>query len=336
MESANPGVLLSVEGLTVRFRRQEESFHAVEGLDLSVRRGETVCLVGESGCGKTVTALSVMGLLPRPVAEIATGRIRFDGIDLAAGAPDYPPGIRGRRLAMVFQEPLTSLNPVLSIGDQISEGLLFHRRLSARRARERARELLAEVGLSRPEQRLSDYPHRLSGGERQRVMIATALACDPELLIADEPTTALDVTVQAQILRLLRALQENRDLSMLYITHDLGVVARIAERVAVMYAGEGVETGPAGEILRHPLHPYTAALLDALPGRGKRGRRLAAIPGAVPHPAARPPGCAFHPRCPRVEPACRRQRPRLIPVTSARAVRCPVTAGTLGGEDAGR
>lgn len=334
MLAASPGVLLAVEGLTVRFRREEESFHAVEGLDLTVRRGETVCLVGESGCGKTVTALAVMGLLPRPGAEIVSGSIRFDGIELAGKGP-YPAGVRGRRLAMIFQEPLTSLNPVFSIGAQIAEGLSFHRGLSARQARERSLALIAEVGLPRPAERLSDYPHRLSGGERQRVMIAIALACDPELLIADEPTTALDVTVQAQILRLLAELKDRRALAMLYITHDLGVVSRIAARVAVMYAGEVVETGPAGEILRRPLHPYTSALLEALPGRGKRGRRLTAVPGAVPHPAARPRGCAFHPRCPLAQPACRRERPALIPVPGARAVRCPVTAPPGGGEGAG-
>jgi len=327
VEAVHPAPLLEIEGLTVVFRREQERFSAVEGLDLAVGRGETVGLVGESGCGKTVTALAVMGLLPRPAAGIAAGRIRFDGIELADPRAGYPPGIRGRRAAMVFQEPLTSLNPVLAVGEQIAEVLRFHLGLPAGQARERARALLAEVRLSRPAERLGDYPHRLSGGERQRVMIAIALACSPDLLIADEPTTALDVTVQAQILGLLGELKRRRRLAVLYITHDLGLVSRIAERVAVMYAGQLVEAGPAAAVLKQPLHPYTRALLAALPGPHKRGRRLAAIPGAVPHPGARPGGCAFHPRCPLALASCRRERPPLACAPGGRAVRCPVTAG---------
>ncbi len=327
MEAMRSAPLLEVEGLTVVFRRDRERFCAVEGLDLDVARGETVGLVGESGCGKTVSALAVMGLLPQPSAGIASGRIRFDGIELADPRKGYPPGIRGRRVAMVFQEPLTSLNPVLSIGEQIAEVLRFHLGLSAVQARERARELLAEVRLARPAQRLGDYPHRLSGGERQRVMIAIALSCNPDLLIADEPTTALDVTVQARILGLLGELKHRRRLAVLYITHDLGLVSRIAERVAVMYAGQIVETGPAAAVLKQPLHPYTRALLAALPGPHKRGRRLAAIPGAVPAPGFRPEGCPFHPRCPLALASCRRARPPLACAPGGRTVRCPVTAG---------
>lgn len=327
MEAVRSAPLLEVEGLTVVFRTDRERFCAVEGLDLDVARGETVGLVGESGCGKTVSALAVMGLLPQPSAGIASGRIRFDGIELADPRKGYPPGIRGRRVAMVFQEPLTSLNPVLSIGEQIAEVLRFHLGLSAVQAHERARELLAEVRLARPAERLGDYPHRLSGGERQRVMIAIALSCNPDLLIADEPTTALDVTVQARILGLLGELKHRRRLAVLYITHDLGLVSRIAERVAVMYAGQIVETGPAAALLKRPLHPYTRALLAALPGPHKRGRRLAAIPGSVPEPGFRPEGCAFHPRCPLALASCRRARPPLACAPGGRTVRCPVTAG---------
>jgi oligopeptide/dipeptide ABC transporter ATP-binding protein len=325
-----PETVLSVEGLKVFFRSEDEVARAVDGVDFEVRRRETVCLVGESGCGKTVSALALLGLVPCPPGEIVGGRVRLCGEDLLGRAENAWQAVRGRRIGMVFQEPQTSLNPVFTIGEQLAEPLRIHLSMPQTAIRERSLQLLNAVGLDSPEQRLADYPHQLSGGQRQRVMIAMALACGPELIIADEPTTALDVTIQAQILALLNRLQQTRAMAVLYITHDLGVVSQIADRVYVMYAGVIVETAAVEQIFRNARHPYTRALLEALPSRAKRGRRLYSIPGSVPHPAYKPAGCPFHPRCPLALAACRSRYPRMYAFADGQAARCPVAAGKNG------
>jgi oligopeptide/dipeptide ABC transporter ATP-binding protein len=319
--------LLSVENLSVHFHGEEEIARAVEGIRFEVRQRENVCLVGESGCGKTVSALAVMGLVPRPPGRVEGDRILFAGRDLLPLDEAAMEAVRGRKIGMVFQEPLTSLNPVLTIGEQIAEPLQIHTRLGEDEIRTTTLRLLQDVGIDRPGERLGDYPHQLSGGQRQRVMIAMALACGPELLIADEPTTALDVTIQAQILKLLTMLQAARNMAVLYITHDLGVVSQIADRVYVMYAGLIVEHGPVATILRGPRHPYTQALLASLPHRRKRGTRLHSIPGSVPHPAHKPPGCPFHPRCAKAVVPCRTEPPALCSFAHGHEARCPVAAG---------
>jgi peptide/nickel transport system ATP-binding protein/oligopeptide transport system ATP-binding protein len=320
-------ILLSVENLNVHFHGEEETARAVDGVDFEVHLQENVCLVGESGCGKTVSALAVMGLIPCPPGRVTGERIAFNGENLLAFDDAQMETIRGKRIGMVFQEPLTSLNPVLTIGEQIAEPLQVHTERNEAEVREICVQLLQDVGIDRPATRLADYPHQMSGGQRQRVMIAMALACGPDLLIADEPTTALDVTIQAQILKLLAALQRARGMAVLYITHDLGVVSQIADRVYVMYAGLIVEHGSAARILREPRHPYTQALLASLPHRKKRGRRLHSIPGSVPHPAHKPPGCPFHPRCDRAVAVCRTQPPELCRFSDGHKARCPVAAG---------
>jgi len=316
--------LLSVENLKVYFRGEDELARAVDGVSYEVRRRETVCLVGESGCGKTVSALSILGLVPQPPGEIAGGRIRFNGRDLLGLDEEALQQIRGNHIAMVFQEPLTSLNPVFTIGDQIKEAIAIHRSMPEEHLNKRCVELLHSVGIADALERMHDYPHQLSGGQRQRVMIAMALACNPELIIADEPTTALDVTVQAQILALFQKLQQVHDMSVLYITHDLGVVSAVADRVYVMYAGTIAEQGNKEDIFHRPQHPYTRALLAALPHRSKRGKKLYSIPGAVPHPAFKPPGCPFHPRCRYTEEACRQRFPSMCDCGRGHLARCPV------------
>lgn len=299
-------------------------------MDFQVRRRQTVCLVGESGCGKTVTALAVMGLLPQPPAYIAGGRIAFGGRSLLDLSPSHWRAIRGRRIAMVFQEPMSSLNPVFTIGDQIGEALSAHEGISESQARRRAIALLEDVGILDPDKRVDDYPHQLSGGQRQRAMIAMALACAPDLIIADEPTTALDVTVQAQILRLLRRLQAQKQMAIQYITHDLGVVAAIADMVYVMYAGIIAEQGTTRHIFDQPMHPYTRALLSALPTRDKRGRRLYSIPGSVPHPAYKPQGCPFHPRCDYRQASCTEDFPPMCDYGDGHSARCPIVHAAEG------
>jgi oligopeptide/dipeptide ABC transporter ATP-binding protein len=330
--TVDAGPVLRVEDLQIHFRTDAGVARAVDGVDFEVGRRETVCLVGESGCGKTVTALSILGLVPQPPGVVAGGRIRFGALDLLDQDEPAMQAVRGRRIGMVFQEPLTSLNPVFTIGEQIAEPLRVHLRLPEAEVRRRCIRLLEDVGLDRPEQRLADYPHRLSGGQRQRVMIAMALACEPELIIADEPTTALDVTVQAQILKLMNRLQRSHGMSILYITHDLRVVSQIADRVYVMYAGVIAECGSLEQIFKSPQHPYTRALLASLPSRRKRGRRLYSIPGSVPNPADRPAGCPFHPRCPQVTPPCRTLGPGMCEFEPGHLARCPVSAGR-GPED---
>jgi oligopeptide/dipeptide ABC transporter ATP-binding protein len=316
--------LLSVEDLKVYFPAGDRIARAVDGVSFEVRPEETVCIVGESGCGKTVSALSILGLNAAPPAEIAGGRIMFDGQSLLKLDEESMRKIRGNHIAMVFQEPLTSLNPVFTIGDQISEAVSIHKNIGTEALHQRCVQLLRNVGLPFPEQRLKDYPHQLSGGQRQRVMIAMALACAPRLIIADEPTTALDVTVQAQILQLFKSVQKKHSMSLLYITHDLGVVANIADRVYVMYAGTIVEQGNTAQIFRHACHPYTQGLLASLPSRLKRGKKLYSIPGAVPNPAFKPQGCSFHPRCPYTEPVCREEFPEMCNYGDGHLARCPV------------
>ena len=299
--TANPEPLLVVERLTTVFDTTHGAVPAVDDVSFEIRAGETLALVGESGCGKSVTALSIMRLV-QPPGRIAGGRIRFKGRDLLPLAERDMRAVRGARISLIFQEPMTALNPVFRIGDQIAEAITAHTRATRADARAKSIELLRAVRIPNPESRITDYPHQLSGGMRQRVMIAIALACRPSLVIADEPTTALDVTIQAEILALLREMKAAFNLSLLLITHDLGVVAETADRVAVMYAGRVVETGPVRAIFRSPAHPYTRGLLASMPG-GRRGRRLQAIDGAVPMLGDLPAGCAFNPRCPdRFEP----------------------------------
>jgi oligopeptide/dipeptide ABC transporter ATP-binding protein len=293
--------LLEITDLRTHFFTREGVVHAVDGVDLGVDKGKTLGIVGESGCGKSVTALSIMRLLPTPPARIVSGSIRFDGRELTTLSERELEDIRGRQIGMVFQDPMTALNPTLTIGTQIVEVLQRHLGLDARAARRRAAELLDEVGIPRAQERLRDYPHRFSGGMRQRVVIAMAIACEPRLLIADEPTTALDVTVQAQVLDLLDDLRREREMAMILITHNMGVVAESADDVAVMYAGQIVEQAPAPELFRDPEHPYTEALLAALPDLDDpraRDRRLAAIPGRPPDLIDPPAACRFAARCP--------------------------------------
>jgi peptide/nickel transport system ATP-binding protein len=320
----NKNIVLSVEDLRVYFRGDETLARAVDGLSFKVRQGETVCLVGESGCGKTVSALAVLGLIPKPPGEIAGGKVLFEGKNLLDLTEEEMQDIRGNHISMVFQEPLTSLNPVFTIGDQIEEAINIHEHLEPRELRLRCIQILKDVGIPSAEDRLKDYPHQLSGGQRQRVMIAMALACNPDLVIADEPTTALDVTIQAQIIDLLRSLQENRSMSILYITHDLGVVANIADRVYVMYAGIIAEKGITSQIFDEPRHPYTQGLLASLPLRTKRGSRLHSVAGIVPDPAYKPDGCPFHPRCDFAIETCRIRFPEMCDYGNGHQSRCPV------------
>ncbi|MFZ5791730.1 MAG: ABC transporter ATP-binding protein [Pseudomonadota bacterium] len=319
-EAAPP--LLSVEGLTVAFRGEGAAARVVDAVSFAIGPGEAVGLVGESGCGKSVTAMSVMRLLPTPPAAIEAGHIRFDGRDLLALSEAEMRGLRGDRLAMIFQEPMTSLNPTFTVGYQIAEVLMLHRGLGERAARTEAARLLTQVGIGAAERRLGQYPHQLSGGLRQRVMIAMAIACHPKLLIADEPTTALDVTIQAQILDLLRRLRTQVGMALLLITHDLGVVAELCDRVLVMYAGRIVEEAPAIALFEGPRHPYTAGLLASRPRLGETAKRLPTIPGSVPPPARRGAACNFADRCPRALARCRAEAPALVPVAPGHSTAC--------------
>ncbi|MCJ7809500.1 MAG: ABC transporter ATP-binding protein [Desulfobulbaceae bacterium] len=316
--------LLSVRNLKVYFHGRDDTARAVDGVSYDVGKGETVCLVGESGCGKTVSALTILGLVPDPPGEIVSGDILFKGNHILRLKEEELQHIRGNQIAMVFQEPLTSLNPVFTIGNQIEEAIQVHEDLESKELRDRCIRLLKDVGIASPEQRLKDYPHQLSGGQRQRVMIAMALACNPDLIIADEPTTALDVTVQAQILNLLRTIQQKAGMSILYITHDLGVVANIADQVYVMYSGLIAEKGNTEQIFSQPRHPYTRGLLASLPGRSSRGKRLHSIPGSVPNPSHKPGGCPFHPRCASAVETCQSVLPDMCDYGKGHLSRCPV------------
>src|SRR3954468_7790100 len=306
-----PDVLLEVRGLRTHFRVLDGVIPAVDGVDFSLKRGETLGLVGESGCGKSVTSLSIMRLIQTPPGEIVAGEIWFDGRELLSISANDMEEIRGNDITMIFQEPMTSLNPVFTVGEQIAESVRLHRKASKRDAWDRAIEMLRLVGIPSPERRVKQFPHELSGGMRQRVMIAMALACDPQLIIADEPTTALDVTIQAQILELIRQVQDDTGAALLLITHDLGVVAETVQDVVVMYAGRVVEQGTVDEVLLAPKHPYTEGLLESIPSKGKRGQRLNVIKGTVANPFNLPKGCNFSPRCPYAFAPCGPHDPRI-------------------------
>jgi peptide/nickel transport system ATP-binding protein len=313
--------LLQVNNLTVTFKVPKGTLHAVDGVSFSLDRGETLAIVGESGCGKSVTAYSIMGLVASP-GSIAGGEIIFAGRDLLKLPEEEMRKIRGDRLAMIFQEPMTSLNPVLSVGNQVMEGLRLHRGLSRREAREVGIDLLEQVGIASAAVRFDEYPHQMSGGMRQRVMIAMSIACNPELLIADEPTTALDVTIQAQILELMDRLKSQNRMGLILITHDLGIVAERSHRTAVMYAGKIVEYGPTGAIFHNPAHPYTEGLLKSLPQDATPGQPLQTIPGSVPDLLMRQPGCGFCNRCPARDRHCEITEPSMKEVGSGHFVRC--------------
>ena len=317
--------LLAVEGLQTQFATGQGILRAVDGVSFSIDRGEVLGLVGESGCGKSVTSLSIMRLVPTP-GRIAAGRIVFEGEDLLVKDAEAMRQVRGARIGMVFQEPMTSLNPVFSIGDQIAAGVLAHRGGSRQAVWARTVEMLERVQVPSPRERARDYPHQLSGGLRQRAMIAIALASEPALLIADEPTTALDVTIQAQILDLLRRLQAERGMAVLLITHDLGVVAELCHRVAVIYAGRIVELASVGDLFARPLHPYTRGLLECLPHPSRFGHPLVSIEGVPPDLRAVGSGCPFAPRCAYAIPSCRRDEPGLEEREPGHFVACPVVA----------
>jgi peptide/nickel transport system ATP-binding protein/oligopeptide transport system ATP-binding protein len=331
--------LLSVRDLRAWFFTDQGVAKAVDGVSFDVLAGETLGIVGESGCGKTVTSLSLLGLLPRPPARIMDGSsIRFRGEELVGAQERRLRALRGNDISMIFQEPMSSLNPVRRVGSQITEPLRVHRGMPRKAARAHAIRLLEEVGIPEPGRRVDEYPHQLSGGMRQRVMIAMALACEPRLLIADEPTTALDVTIQAQILELLAQLRESHNMSVLLITHDLGVVAEVCDRVIVMYAGQVVEQGTVHQVFAEPAHPYTRALLDALPSVDDPGQPLVAIPGTVPSPSRWPEGCRFEPRCRFAASGCERPQDLMLLDSAAhpaRVARCWRAPGGLRAERVG-
>jgi oligopeptide/dipeptide ABC transporter ATP-binding protein len=315
-------VLLDVRDLRTHFHVMDGTVKAVDGVSFSIRRGGRLALVGESGCGKSVTALSIMRLIETPPGEFAGGQILFEGVDLLSVGDRQMRKVRGGEIAMIFQEPMTSLNPVMTVGDQIMEAVLLHQKVNRKGAQEIALSALKDVGVADPTRRLKQYPHELSGGMRQRIMIAMALSCNPKLIIADEPTTALDVTIQRQILELIKSIQEKTGAALLLITHDLGVVAETVDDVAVMYAGRVVETGTVEEVLLHPRMPYTRGLLESIPSQAKRGQRLSAIKGTVPNPFRMPPGCKFEPRCPFAWETCAESEPDLIQIGQDRTARC--------------
>jgi oligopeptide/dipeptide ABC transporter ATP-binding protein len=318
-------ILIEVKGLKTHFFTDEGVSPAVDGVDYSVKKGETLGVVGESGCGKSVTALSILRLIPDPPGKIVAGDIRFEGESLLKLTPNEMRKIRGNKISMIFQEPMTSLNPVYTIGNQISETLTLHQGLTKKEALERSIEMLKLVGIPSPARRVTEYPHQLSGGMRQRAMIAMALACNPSLLIADEPSTALDVTIQAQILDLMGSLKEELNTAIILITHDLGVVAESAARVVVMYAGKIVEDADVYQIFEEPMHPYTEGLLQSIPRidlSAKKKQRLQEISGVVPIPSRLPKGCHFHPRCPRAMDICSQEAPELKVEQNSHKVRC--------------
>ncbi|MEE8260548.1 MAG: ABC transporter ATP-binding protein [Nitrospinaceae bacterium] len=300
--------LLEIQNLSTFFYIEEGVVQSVRNVDLKIRRGETLALVGESGCGKSVTALSVLRLVPTPPGKFETGSILFNGTDIFSQTEKQMEQLRGNDISMIFQEPMTSLNPIFTIGDQIAESIILHQKKTRAEARVITLELLHKVAIPSPERRIDQYPHEMSGGMKQRVMIAMAIACEPALLIADEPTTALDVTIEAQILELMDQLRRDTDMAILLITHNLGIVAQYADRVAVMYSGKIVEEAPVEVLFESPAHPYTKGLLNSLP-RGEPGETLESIPGTVPNPVSLPSGCAFHPRCKDVMPECDQEIP---------------------------
>ena len=314
--------LLEVRGLRTLFSGEQGEVRAVDGVDLRLERGRTLGIVGESGCGKSVTALSIMGLVPQPPGRIAAGEVLFEGEDLLKLPAQRLRDLRGDKISMIFQEPMTSLNPAFTVGEQITEAILRHRDVAPREARAQAIEMLHRVGIPSPERRAGDYPHQLSGGMRQRVMIAMALACNPKLLIADEPTTALDVTIQAQILELMRALRAELGTAIILITPDLGVIAELADDVVVMYAGKVIERCAVPVLFSEPQHPYTVGLLGSIPRLDREQARLSAIDGFVPDAAAMPAGCRFHPRCPFAVEKCFHEEPQLTEVRKDHFAAC--------------
>ncbi|MCE5243510.1 MAG: ABC transporter ATP-binding protein [Syntrophobacteraceae bacterium] len=316
-------VLLEINNLCTYFYTDDGVSRAVDGMDLAIGKGRTLGVIGESGCGKSVTAMSVLQLVPSPPGRIVSGEILFDGEDLLRKTPAEMRAIRGNDISMIFQEPMTSLNPVYTIGNQIVEAIVLHQGLHKAEAREKAIYMLGLVGMSSPARQADSYPHQLSGGMRQRAMIAMALSCRPRLLIADEPTTALDVTIQAQILRLINELKEQIGMAVMMITHDLGVIAQVADDVVVAYAGKGVEYGDVETIFERPAHPYTQALHNSIPRLTEtRRRKLEVIRGIVPNPLRFPPGCRFHPRCPYAREICTTQHPELERIDPNHRVRC--------------
>lgn len=321
------GPLLDIANLTVEFGTPGQAVKAVDQVCFKIEAGSSVGVVGESGSGKSVTALAILRLIPEPPGRISASHIRFDGTDLLTLPRNRMPDIRGSQIAMIFQEPMSSLNPVMTIGDQIGEVLYLHETLSRRERRGRVIAALASVGIPAPEERIGAFPHQFSGGMRQRVMIAMALACNPKLLIADEPTTALDVTVQAQVLALIRRLRAEMNAAVLFVSHDFGVIAEIAERVVVMYAGKVVEAGDVREIFRHPAHPYTQALLQSIPRVDDERERLFQIPGSVPSPAARIAGCPFVSRCPQRMAVCAQQMPPMSMLAPSHQAACWLNEG---------
>jgi peptide/nickel transport system ATP-binding protein len=327
--------LLSVENLTTAFKLRRGWYPAIDGLSFSLKRNETLALVGESGCGKSVTAFTVMRLLPQVGCRVMSGRVLLQGRDIMGLSETEMRKWRGNQMAMIFQEPMTSLNPVLTIGKQVAEALYYHRKLSWKQAQSQALELLRQVKIPSAGSRLNDYPHQLSGGMRQRVMIAMALACQPKIILADEPTTALDVTIQAQVLSLMADLKAQRQMSMIFITHDLGVVADIADRVAVMYAGQIVETASVMELFSTPVHPYTEALLGAIPRLDRSGQRIRPIAGTVPSIDRMPAGCRFADRCDYRVGRCIEKNASLLPLQSREnhRVRCWVKGDTEQGTE---
>ena len=314
--------ILEVKGLKTYFYTEEGVVPAVDGLDFTLHNGETLAIVGESGCGKSVTSLSILGLIPNPPGKIIDGSIVYHGEDLCKISEKRMRQIRGKEISMIFQEPMTSLNPVFTIGRQIMESLLFHGEKDKKRARERAIEMLRLVGIPDPEKSMERYPHQISGGMRPRVMIAMALSCQPNILIADEPTTALDVTIQAQILRLIGDLRKKLGTAIILITHDLGIVAQTAENVLVMYGGQAVEYSDVKSIYKQPLHPYTVGLLKSIPKLHDQQKRLYNIKGSIPSPKEFPEGCRFSPRCEECMEICRTKKPELVSLPDGRRVRC--------------
>ncbi len=314
--------LLDVKDLNVDFHTEDGLVSAVDGISFRIGRDETLGIVGESGCGKSVTALSILRLVPEPPGDISADGILFEGTDLLKKTEKQMRSVRGNDISMIFQEPMTSLDPVFTIGDQIGEAIEYHQRVSKKEGRRRAVDMLKKVGIPSPEMRIDDYPFQLSGGMRQRVMIAIALSCNPKLLIADEPTTALDVTIQAQIMELMVDLKKEYHTAILLITHDLGLVAEVVDRMVVMYCGRIVESGRRDDIFRNPRHPYTLGLMGSVPQLDRIVERLSAIKGAVPGPFEIPPGCRFHPRCTYARSICREGNPDLLEIEPEHQVRC--------------
>jgi oligopeptide/dipeptide ABC transporter ATP-binding protein len=314
--------ILDVKQLQTYFFTRYGVVKAVDGISFGLRKGESLCLVGESGCGKTATALSILRLVDVPPGKIVGGDILYHGEDLLHCPEDRLRQIRGNRIAMIFQDPQSSLNPVFTVGDQITEQIRLHLKLKPKQAAERAVKLMEQAGIPRAKERMKDYPHQFSGGMKQRVMIAAALSCDPEILIADEPTTALDTTIKAQIMGILQGLKQDRSMSILFITHDLGVVAEIADRIIVMYGGRLAEAGTVYDIFDHPKHPYTLGLIDCLPDISAKRGRLTPIPGTIPSLIEPPPGCIFYPRCGRHMPVCLQEQPEEIVISGEHVVAC--------------